>query len=107
MSEARELYLKTYQNGLIKPGDEATQQALVRAADLWRSSGRYFGAGYALTHAVHAAWGNPSQMWAHQQAALDDFQRAGRHDADRLGASRRTRSNGRHLDLPRDIPIPG
>src|SRR2546425_3332573 len=76
MSEARELYLKTYQNGLIKPGDEATQQALVRAADLWRSSGRYFGAGYALTHAVHAAWGNPSQMWAHQQAALDDFQRA-------------------------------
>ncbi len=32
---------------------------------------------------------------------------AGRHDADRLGPSRGTRSDERHLDLPRGIPISG
>ncbi len=73
MSKARDLFLECLWPELFAPGSEIAFDNLNRAADLWRSEGRYFSAGVAMSRAVHAAWGRPEHMAMALETALRDF----------------------------------
>lgn len=74
MSTAVELFWKAMGRGLIKPGDKEALQLLMDAASHWREEGKYFNAAYAMSSAVHAAWGDEEQLNSYISAALQDYQ---------------------------------
>src|SRR5947209_6664799 len=76
MSEARELFAECSRSGLVPPANELTFQKLNRSAEIWRAAGQHFSAAMAMSIAVNAAWGQPSQMAEAQRAALRDFANA-------------------------------
>ena len=77
MSEARQLFLAALRQGIMfAPGNEAAHDSLSHAARLWREEGRHFSAGYAMSHAIRSAWGDPTRMAAAQDATIVDFQEA-------------------------------
>jgi hypothetical protein len=77
VSGARDLYLAAQRHGgLFRPGDEEAHQRLVEAAELWSADGRHFSAGYAMSWAARAAWGDPERMMAAQRASVGHFLKA-------------------------------
>jgi hypothetical protein len=77
VSAARDLYLAAQRSGvLFRPGDEEAYQTLGEAAKLWSADGRHFSAGYAMSWAARAAWGNPEAMMAAQRTAVGHYMRA-------------------------------
>ncbi|SRR6266567_455965 len=81
MSEARDLFLALQRQGkMFMPGQQEVHKVLIHAAELWRRDGRHFSAGYAMSRAVHSAWGDPEQMAADQKVAVVDFQTAANTD---------------------------
>lgn len=73
MISARDLFVQGFGRGIIHPGDLEALKSLTQAADLWRTSGNHFYAGYAMTEAIHAAWGDGERVNACLNAALLDY----------------------------------
>ena len=73
MDRPRDLLLSARGSGIIHPGDARALQLLKQAASLWRDEGRHMNAGYAMSLAIHAAWGNGEAVEGCLQAALEDY----------------------------------
>jgi hypothetical protein len=73
MSSARELFLQATGHGIPRIGDKEALRLFTQAAGKWRDSGQYLNAGYAMSQAIYAAWGNGERVNACLNAALLDF----------------------------------
>jgi hypothetical protein len=72
MRTARELFAKA-QSRWQPPGDPEGLELFLNAGSYWRAAGQHCLAGYAMTCAIHAAWGNGPQLVACVTAAMRDF----------------------------------
>jgi hypothetical protein len=75
MSEAADLYRQAHDRGLIMPGDREALDHLRRAAEVWRRQDNHLAAGFAMTAAIHGAWGDGELVDSCAAAALSDFDR--------------------------------
>jgi hypothetical protein len=76
MSEAHKLFLESRQQKLTVPISEAAIELLKKAADLWRTQGKYFSAGIAMSEAVFRGWGNSELTPELLRLSLDDFEKS-------------------------------
>jgi hypothetical protein len=76
VSEESELFFQAMRGGgVILPGNHESLRLLRQAAAGWRSAGRDFNAGLAMTRAINAAWGTDGGVRACAAEALEDFRR--------------------------------
>ena len=72
MSTEREHFWQVMQK-FPMPGDKEALGLLTAAASKWREANNYFGAGYAMGWAGHAALGDSEQLYSCITTAIHDY----------------------------------
>jgi hypothetical protein len=72
MSTTRDLFFSAVSRG-IAPGNREQLELFEQAASQWRASGQFLNAAYAMSRAVHAAWGDGPRVEACFAAQLRDY----------------------------------
>jgi hypothetical protein len=74
VTRARAILLSSPSLKFSPPGDKEVLAALTEAAEVWRAEGRYLNAGFTMSEAVHAAWGDGAEVDRCVSQALEDYQ---------------------------------
>src|SRR5438128_735277 len=73
MERPRDLLIRARGVGISHHANPEALGLLKQAASIWRSEGRHMHAGYAMSLAQEAAWGNGEEVDACIRAAVQDY----------------------------------
>jgi len=74
MNRAKDLLFTVQSLGLFGQADATTLDTLKQAADIWRDQGKLLNAGFVMSLASRAAWGDGGEVQACTRQAIEDYQ---------------------------------
>ncbi len=73
MNRPKQLLFELQGTALFGQADPKTLETLKQAASLWRAEGQHLNAGFVMSLASRAAWGNGKEVDACTRQAIDDY----------------------------------
>src|SRR5207245_1143186 len=73
MNRPKQLLFELQGTALFGQADPKTLETLKQAASLWRAEGQHLNAGFVMSLASHAAWGNGEEVDACTRLAINDY----------------------------------